>query len=194
MALQAGAVGRKPAAALACLLATLSLRSALAQVFKNEPEALRSAFPEADQITPQDVLLDDAAAERLEKLARAKVRDRLVTFYTATKAGKVVGYAVIHSHVVRTKRETFTIAFEPDGRIRQIEVIAFFEPAEYKPTEKWLDQFKGKGSGDRLAVGDDIGAISGATLSARGIAEHSRWLLQALKDASARGAVKANAR
>jgi len=30
-------------------------------------------------------------------------------------------------------------------------------------------------------VGDDIAPISGSTLSARGVAEQSRWLLQALE-------------
>ncbi|HEY7724010.1 MAG TPA: FMN-binding protein [Anaeromyxobacteraceae bacterium] len=146
-----------------------------------EGAALRSAFPEAERFTSRDLLLGDDLAARIEKLSRARVRERLVTFYTAWKGEAVAGYAVIHSHVVRTKRETFTLAFEPDGRIRRITILAFLEPEEYRPGERWLRQFQGKGAGDRLAVGDDIAPITGATLTARGIAERSRWLLQALK-------------
>jgi len=85
--------------------------------------------------------------------------------------------------VVRTKRETLALAFEPDGRIRRISILAFLEPAEYRPTDRWLDQFAGKGGGDRLAVGDDLAPITGATLSARGVAERARWLLAALHEA-----------
>jgi hypothetical protein len=88
---------------------------------------------------------------------------------------------VIHSHVVRTKRETFVVAFEPDGRIRRITVVAFLEPEEYKPSDRWLAQFAGKGAADRLSIGNDLAPITGATLTARGVAEESRWLLQALK-------------
>jgi hypothetical protein len=96
---------------------------------------------------------------------------------------------VVQSHVVRTKRETLLVAFEPDGRIRRIAVIAFLEPPEYKPSDRWLSQFAGKGTSDRLAVGDDLAPISGSTLSARGVAEQSRWLLQALQAAKQQGRV-----
>jgi hypothetical protein len=95
----------------------------------------------------------------------------------------VLGYAVVQSHVVRTKRETLLVAFEPDGRIRRITVLSFLEPPEYKPSERWLAQFAGKGTGDRLAVGDDVAPISGSTLSARGVSDQARWLLQALRAA-----------
>ncbi|HYQ80463.1 MAG TPA: FMN-binding protein [Anaeromyxobacteraceae bacterium] len=152
-----------------------------------ESQALRALFPEAERFEARDLLIDDATAARLAELARARVEDRMVTFYTARRGGAVAGYAAIHTHVVRTKRETFAIAFEPDGHIRRIQVLAFLEPPEYQPPERWLAQLRGKGAGDRLAVGDDLAPIAGATLSARGIAERSRWLLQALLSARRRG-------
>ncbi len=161
--------------------------AAQAQGGGKDEAVVRALFPGTSQVQAKDVLLTDAEVARIEKLARARVKERLVTFYTAStasKGGATLGYAVIHSHVVRTKRETFAIAFEPDGRIRKISILAFLEPEEYRPGERWLRQFDGKGPQDRLAVGDDIAPISGATLSARGIAEESRWLLQALRGAT----------
>jgi hypothetical protein len=149
-----------------------------------EAAVLREAFPDAERFEPRDVLLDDATVARIEQLARARVRTRLVTFYEARRGAATLGYAVIHGHVVRTKPETLAISFEPDGRLRRIRVIAFLEPPEYKPPGRWLAQFVGKGPGDRLAVGQDIAPISGATLTARGVAEEARWLLQALREAS----------
>lgn len=148
-----------------------------------DEQVVRRLFPEADAVEPRDVLLSDAMAARIEELARSRVKERLVTFYAARRAGVLQGYAVIHAHVVRTKRETLALAFEPDGRIRRISILAFLEPAEYRPTDRWLGQFAGKGPSDRLAVGDDLAPISGATLSARGIAERARWLLAALREA-----------
>lgn len=179
----------RPAVALALAVAlasagALAPRPAAAAPPQGADEAIvRGLFPEADAVTAADVLLTDELAARVERLARARVRERLVTFYTARRGGAVAGYAVIHGHVVRTKRETLAVAFEPDGRIRRIRIVAFLEPEEYRPPERWLAQLSGKGPADRLAVGDDLAPITGATLSARGIAEQARWLLAALQEA-----------
>lgn len=154
------------------------------------PEVLRAVFPEADHVDSDDVLLTPEMAKRLDDLARSHIPERMVTFYTARRGTAVLGYAVLQSHVVRTKRETLLVAFEPDGRLRKVQVVAFLEPPEYKPSERWLAQFQGKGAGDRLAVGDDLAFISGATLSARGVAEQARWLLQALRMAREAGKVR----
>jgi hypothetical protein len=148
-----------------------------------EEEAVRTIFPAAERFAVKDVLLTNEMVERIERLSRTRVRERLVTFYTAQRGAEVLGHAVIHSHVVRTKRETLALAFEPDGRIRKIAVLAFLEPPEYRPSDRWLAQFVGKGHEDRLAVGQDIAPISGATLTARGVTEQSRWLLHALREA-----------
>jgi hypothetical protein len=145
------------------------------------PDPLRTAFPDAERFDASDVLLSDEMAGKLDDLARARIPERMVTFYAARKGDAVLGYAVVQSHVVRTKRETLLLAFEPDGRIRRIVVLSFLEPPEYRPSDRWLGQFSGKGATDRLAVGDDLAPISGSTLSARGVAEQSRWLLQALR-------------
>lgn len=145
------------------------------------PGMLRATFPEAERFDSADVILTDDLARRIDELARSRIAERMVTFYTARRGADVLGHAVVQSHVVRTKRETLLVAFEPDGRIRRIVVVSFLEPPEYKPSERWLAQFAGKGATDRLAVGDDLAPISGSTLSARGVAEQSRWLLQALQ-------------
>jgi hypothetical protein len=182
--------GRTTSTAMAgVLLAAFLLPAAPAKagVGGEEEAAIRAIFPDADAVEAKDVLLTDDLVKRIEGLARARVKERLVTFYAARRGGSVLGYAVIHSHVVRTKRETISIAFEPDGRIRKITVLAFLEPEEYRPSERWLAQFQGKGAGDRLAVGQDIAPITGATLTARGIAAESRWLLHALRETAAKG-------
>jgi hypothetical protein len=165
------------------LAASLALLLAAPPASGADEQIVRGLLPEADLVEARDVLLTAEMVARIEQLARTRVRERLVTFYTARRAGGVVGYAVIQAHVVRTKRETLALAFEADGRIRRIGILAFLEPPEYRPPERWLAQFEGKGPSDRLAVGDDIAPITGATLSARGIAEQARWLLVALQQA-----------
>ncbi len=167
----------------AILTASLALLLAAPPAIGADEQIVRGLLPEADLVEARDVLLTSEMVTRIERLARTRVRERLVTFYTARRAGRVVGYAAIQAHVVRTKRETLALAFEADGRIRRISILAFLEPPEYRPPDRWLAQFEGKGTADRLAVGDDIAPITGATLSARGIAEQARWLLAALQQA-----------
>jgi hypothetical protein len=153
------------------------------------PGMLRAAFPEAARFEAADLLLTEEVARRLAELARTRIPERMVTFYVArgpgspdgAKDGPVLGYAVLQSHVVRTKRETLLVTFEADGRLRRVVVLQFLEPPEYRPSERWLAQLAGKGTGDRLAVGDDVAPISGSTLSARGVTDQARWLLQALR-------------
>lgn len=164
---------------LALLLAPLT---AFAQTARTQ-DALKALFPEAERFTPKDVFLTDEMAARLEKLARAKITERMVTFYVATKGAQTVGYAALHTHKVRTKNETLAVGFEPDGRIRRIDVAMFLEPEEYLPPPRWLAQFSGKTADDRLTLGDDVMVLTGATLSARSISETARWLLQALREA-----------
>ena len=95
------------AIAFALLLGPVAAHAAGVSAAEKERGVLAAVFPEADDFAARDVVLTDDLVARIEKLARAKVKERLVTFYTARKGGAVVGHAVIHSHVVRTKRETF---------------------------------------------------------------------------------------
>lgn len=150
-------------------------------------ETLKALFPEAERFTAKDVFLTDEMAQKLEKLARAKVTERMITFYVATKGAQTLGYAALHTHKVRTKNETLALGFEPDGRIKRIDVAVFLEPEEYLPPPKWLAQFSGKTADDRLVVGDDVAVLSGATLSARSISETARWLLNAFREAGVAG-------
>ncbi len=161
-------------------------QSALAQSARAE-EALRGLFPGAERFAPKDVFLTDEMAARLERLARARISERMVTFYAATRGAQTLGYAALHTHRVRTKNETLAVAFEPDGRLKRIEVAVFLEPEEYLPPPKWLSQFAGKTAADRLTVGDDLQVLTGATMSARSISETARWLLHAFREAKVAG-------
>jgi hypothetical protein len=164
-------------AVAAGILCAAGARAQAPAATNGSPAVLRAVFPEADRFDADDVLLTADMAKRLDDLSRSRIPERLVTFYTARRGPEVLGHAVLQSHVVRTKRETLLVVFEPDGRLRRLQVVAFLEPPEYKPSERWLAQFAGKGTDDRLAVGDDI-------------AEQSRWLLQALRMAREAGKVK----
>ena len=148
-----------------------------AKVFYARDEALALAFPTADHVEPRKFFLTRDQHERIEQLARAPVESDMVTVYVGTSNGTVVGYAIFDTHQVRTLPETFLVVLSPDGAVVGTHLLAFYEPPEYMPNERWLRQFDGRRLGDDLAVGRGVAAISGATLTSRAVAAGVRRAL-----------------
>jgi hypothetical protein len=148
-----------PAALLTC--------PAYSTVFLAKDEALALAFPGNERIEERVIILTDAQKAEIEQRARAKLESELWTIYVGWKGGEVQGYAVIDSHIVRTLPETFMVVIDPKGALRRVDVLAFHEPPEYLPTERWIGQFKGHALDDDLKLGAGIQGITGATLSAQ---------------------------
>ena len=156
---------------LAGLLSALALCAlavpAGAKVFYSRSHALELAFPDAERIEDQTYVLSDAQAERISQLAQSPLDSKLVKIYTAWRGEAPVGYAVIDIHNVRTLPEAFMVVLTPEGSVRSVRVLAFHEPLDYLPNERWYAQFDGKSPVSQLRVGGDIHAVVGATLSAR---------------------------
>ncbi len=156
--------------ALAALLLATGPAPAGAEVFASKQEALATAFPDAERIDRRSLVLSDAQAERIEQVARARLESRLVTLYIAIQDDAVSGYALIDVHQVRTLPEAFMVVLSPEGEIRSVRILAFYEPPEYKPSDRWLAQFEDRE--DREAgfqLGSSIHGIAGSTLSARAV-------------------------
>jgi len=151
--------------AILCLAAT-----AEATVFYSRDEALRVAFPSADRTEPRDYFLTPEQHETIERTARSPLASDLITVYFGYAGDKLLGYALFDTHVVRTLPETFLTVLSPEGVVISTYVVAFHEPLEYLPHERWMRQLEGKKMGDDLQVGRGIAAITGATLSSNAVA------------------------
>lgn len=136
-----------------------------AKVFYGKQEALRVAFPEADAVEKKTFFLTDEQVKAVERLARSHLDSRLATFYIGKKGGRIVGYAMIDIHTVRTLPEALMVVLSSTGEVVSTLVLAFYEPPEYRPSDRWLDQFDGKTLTPDLWMGRDIAAITGATLT-----------------------------
>ena len=113
--------------------------------------------------------LNTVTTSGVTSVAAAPVDSKLVTFYAGQKAGQTLGYAFIETNVVRTLPETFLIVLSPQGVVQKLFVLAFYEPEEYLPPERWLRQFDQKTLGPALQIRRDIHGIAGSTLSARAV-------------------------
>ena len=148
-----------------------------AKVFVSKDEALNLAFPGSDTIEKKSFFLTNDQIGSIEQLSRTKVDSKLFLFYIGIKDGEPIGYAAIDTHTVRTKSQTIIVVVNPDGSLNYTEILAFFEPLEYKPTQSWIDLYKNKKISDGLKIGYDIPNISGATLTSNGTANAVKKVL-----------------
>lgn len=171
----AGRVGRF--AFLFFVLAAMGPTLASAKVFVSQNQALREAFPGATRIERDTKVLVGAEFERVKDLTKDDRPAKVVVIHTAYHDDTLLGYAHIDVHNVRTKPEAFMVVLTPDGVVRSVRVLAFHEPLDYLPTDRWYAQFEGKTREDRMRVGGDIHGVVGATLSAQAASDGVRRML-----------------
>ena len=160
---------------------------AAAVVLYAKNEALQLIFPEADSIKPEAIFLTSEQAARVEELARSRLESRLLTVHVGRKGDETLGYAFLDIHVVRTQPEALFIVLTPEGVVDSVLIVAFHEPLEYMPSERWQAQFPGKTLTPDLQVRRGIAPISGATLSAYAMTESVRRALAVYQVALQKG-------
>ena len=148
-----------------------------AEVFASKREALEQAFPGADSIESRTLVLDDEQAASIEQRSHGELESRLATIHTGVRDGRVVGYAIIDIHTVRTFPEAFLVVLDPGGRVMSTRILAFYEPPEYMPPERWLAQFDERRLEPSLSLGGSIHGIAGSTLSSRAVTNGVRRAL-----------------
>lgn len=165
-----------PLVTLCVFLGLAPVVSALAHVYVLPDELLSREFPGAT-VERRPLYLSRAEQERLRQEPGLERIGRFFTFYVAKANGAVVGYGVFDTHRVRTKEETLFVAISPDGRVRRVEVVSFFEPEEYLAPRRWLDLLTGKSGADSFQAGRDLPVITGATLTTGAISRTVKKVL-----------------
>jgi len=61
------------------------------------------------------------------------------------------------------------VVLAPDGNVVGTYLLAFYEPPEYAPPERWLAQFRGATLSSELRVGRGIAGITGSTLTSEAV-------------------------
>ncbi len=162
-----------------CMLLLMLVAAAtpgFAKIFYSKNEAMELAFGKNAQVEQLSLFPDEQETAKIEQLSRTKLESGLYTFYVGKEQDKILGYAAIETGTVRTKPETLMIVLTPDGAVSNIVTLAFHEPPEYQPPERWYEQLK-----NRLLPDQDfnkgVQGISGATLSTRAALDKVRKVL-----------------
>lgn len=150
---------------------TLSLS---AQVLISPLDAMKNSYGESSTIEKKNILLSKAQASRIQKSSMTKLNSKIFRVFKATKDSKLLGYGILVNKKVRSKNVVVLYFISKDSILKSIEVIAFNEPLEYLPSDKWNSQFENIPTEKMLRVSKEIPTITGATLSARSITDGSR--------------------
>lgn len=103
-------------------------------------------------------------------------------FFKIDVEGKLIGYAYFAKAPSKTAQFDYLVLLDKDLFIVKTKVIAYRE--EYGGeigSKRWLKQFKGKTKGDNLKMGENVVAISGATISVRSMTNAMNNLMKSLK-------------
>lgn len=147
------------------------------RVFMNQEEALKLAFSSGTAVERKNLYLNKEQKKKIEQQAKSKMESSLVTYYVGTKQAGIEGFAFFNSHIVRTMPETMMVVINPDGSLRLVEILAFYEPEDYLPPKRWLGLFRKKRLKDDLWVKRGIRNITGATLTTQAVTEAVRRTL-----------------
>ena len=144
-------------------------------------EALDSAFPGTTSVDKITIILDDDEAAQVEDLSKIKLDSKIHIFYEFSKGSEILGYGIVDTHLLRTRSETVLYLLDKNGKLFSTEILAFFEPPDYMPPEKWLNLFKNKTAQDEMRIGKQIPNITGATITAHEFSRHTRKILAIYK-------------
>jgi hypothetical protein len=158
------------------MLCSLLVSPCFAKVFYSKDEAMKLAFGDDATVEMLSLFPTPEEVARIEQLAKVKLESNLFSFYVGKKQGQIIGYAAIESHNVRTKPETLLVVLDAEGKLRNVYTLAFHEPPEYQPPERWYEQL-GNHTLEQLSFSQDIQGISGATLSTRAALNAARKVL-----------------
>ena len=149
-------------------------QSSMAKTNASIEKAVKSSFSNVSSVESKNLILSKAQHSKIQAMAKAPVRTKVYRYYNIKSGSKTLGYGVLMTRKMRTKKATVLYAFEMNGKLKFTEIMAFGEPPEFKPNKQWMAQFQNTNASAKLTMGKDIPTISGSTLSARGISDGAR--------------------
>lgn len=133
-------------------------------------------FPEAE-VEAEVLTLSAEELKKVETASDSPLPGRVVHTRVVKQDGEITARLYLDRHRVRTLPETLGILLSKDGKVIEVEVLTFAEPAHYKPRPVWLKQFEGFTPGEAPRYKDSVDGITGATLTGRAVTKAVRRVL-----------------
>ncbi len=142
--------------------------------------SLKKMFGDSVSVASKNIRLTPADKDSLAHLTNFAWIGDSIHAYACQVNGAAVGYGFVDDVKGKTQYITYLTAVKPDGKIRDIDVLAYRESYGGEIAyESFRKQFREKSSADKLQPGKDIKNISGATISVHAITAGVKKILYA---------------
>jgi len=109
--------------------------------------------------------------QKIEIEVKQRFYTEFIYIYTLKKNREVIGYALLDNVLGKVQPITFLVLYDKSFNVTKVKVLKYREEYGGEVTnDNWTEQFKGKNKNSNFKIGEDIDGISGATISAKSIA------------------------
>jgi len=161
---------------LICLLCVFSLTTihAFNSINKQVDKEIKSAFEIENYVTELKIIDSELKSELSSDFWNNN-------FYEIKNEQELVGYAYIGEGFGKTDNFEYLLLFDVNLIIVKSKVLKYREDYGGEiGSKRWLKQFIGKSSKDKLLYGENIAAISGATLSVKSMTNSVNKVLESI--------------
>ena len=158
--------------ALAASSADFGIRPAAAQAsYFTARTVLADFFPKSQAVTYQRFELSAEQRTRLGHRLGYDLQKPAYTVYIAKTGEAIDGYAVLDEEMGQHLPITFAVKLSPQGVVQRQEIMTYRERyGDEVRDPRFRQQFIGKSAADALRPGEEVIAVSGATISSRAMA------------------------
>ena len=140
---------------------------AFAQVFISPEEAIKQTFPKYQKYTVETHTADN----------------QKVDVFRVLKGRKLLGWAVVLNEKGLKEPITFLVGIDTAGKVLDVYILEYREPHGFEIREKeFMRQFQGKTIDEPLIVGEDIDAVTHATISSKAATVAVKKALKIIED------------
>ena len=170
----------------ASLLLSVLLASPLPALerLQTPDQALKNAYPLAARFDGSQRTLSPAQLQWLkESRHRHPLSDQVRWVRALDAHGRWLGSALVDAELGKHQPIDYQVAMDPAGKVIDVELLVYREAyGGGVRSEHFRAQFKGKESGAALQLGQDLDAVSGATISSRTFADGVAKALRLFQD------------
>jgi len=169
---------------LALLLALCATPLAALERLHTVAQALQAAYPTATHFDDTQRALSDAQARWLEQARHRHALGPSVHWIRALNAqGQWLGNALLDAELGKHQPMDYLVAMDPAGKVLDVELLVYREAyGGGVRSEHFRGQFVGKDRAAALRLGQDLDAVSGATISSRTFADGVAKALRLFQD------------
>jgi len=139
-------------------------------VYWTTKSLLKEFFKTSDRVSYVKVYTETCHKDLQAKLGYVPKKSTYVVFVAKT-GGEVDGYAIIDEEMGQHEPITFGVKLDAAGEVERLEVMVYREGYGDEIREgRFRRQFERKGPEDAIRFGEDVVAISGATISSKSMA------------------------